>query len=71
VETPEEKSELKRLKERVRELEKALCDSHIDCRLADAYTLIACRKAGLGDVADFKKKNVGMLSTFPPSPRKG
>lgn len=57
VESPKESSELKQLRRRVRELEKALADAHIDGRLADAYLEIACQRAGIEDVAGFKKKH--------------
>jgi transposase-like protein len=61
VETPREVSEVKELRKRVRELEKALADAHIDSRLEDAYLKIACRAAGIQDVEDFKKKHAGKL----------
>lgn len=59
VETPKEIDEKKELKKRVRELEKALADAHIDLKLEKAYTRIACRSAGIEDVDGFKKKNAG------------
>ncbi len=57
VETPKEVSELKQLRLRVRELEKALADAHLDGRLADAYLEVACQRAGIEDVDAFKKKH--------------
>lgn len=57
VERPKEVSEVKRLRKRVRELEKALADAHIDGRLAEAYLEIACELGGIEDVAGFKKKH--------------
>ena len=59
VETPQEVSEVKELRKRVRELEKALADAHLDSRLDAAYLRIACRTAGIEDVEGFKKKHVG------------
>ena len=59
VETPQEVSEGKELRKRVRELEKALADAHLDSRLDAAYLRIACRAAGIEDVEDFKKKHAG------------
>jgi transposase-like protein len=59
VETPKEVDEKKELKKRVRELEKALADAHIDLKLEQAYTRIACRSAGIEDVDGFKKKHAG------------
>lgn len=61
VETPKEINEAKELRKRVRELEKALADAHIDSRLDAAYLRIACRAAGIEDVDDFKKKHAGKL----------
>ena len=61
VESPKEVSEAKELRKRVRELEKALADAHIDSRLDAAYLRIACRTAGIEDVDDFKKKHAGKL----------
>ncbi len=62
VEKPEEISELKRLRERVRRLESALADANIDVALERAYTELACERAGV-DVAEFKKKAAGRLRT--------
>ena len=56
VERPEEINELKRLKGRVRQLESALADANIDAALERAYTRLACQRAGITDVAEFKKK---------------
>ena len=56
VEKPEEINQLKRLKERVRRLETALADANIDLALERAYTELACERAGIKDVAGFKKK---------------
>lgn len=61
VETPKEISEVKELRKRVRELERALSDAQIDRRLDGAYLRIACRAAGIQDVEGFKKKHVGRL----------
>ena len=58
VEKPEEKSELKRLRERVRRLESALADANIDLALERAYTEIACQEAGV-TVEEFKKNAIG------------
>jgi len=61
VETPKENSEVKELRKQVRELEKALAYAHIDSKLDAAYLRIACRRAGIEDVEDFKKKHAGKL----------
>lgn len=59
VESPKEVSENKELRKRVRELEAALADAHLDARLDAAYLQIACRAAGIEDVEAFKKKHGG------------
>jgi hypothetical protein len=59
VETPKEVSEMKQLRKRVRELEKGLADAHLDLKLEEAYTRIACKAAGIEDVDAFKKKHGG------------
>jgi hypothetical protein len=59
VETPKEIDELKLLKERVRRLETALADANVDLVLERAYTRLACERAGITDVAEFKKKAAG------------
>ena len=60
VEKPEEINELKRLKERVRQLERALADANIDRALEPAFAELACERAGV-DVEEFKKKAAGKL----------
>ena len=65
VETPEERSELRKLKDRVKELERALVDAHLDLRLEREYVKMACTAAGIEDVAGFKKKVLGGPSTEP------
>ena len=59
VETPQETNELQRLKERVKRLEAVLADTNIDLALERQYTRLACERAGIKDVAEFKKKRVG------------
>lgn len=63
VETPEERDELKDLKERVKRLESALADANIDLALERAYTRMACERAGIKDVEEFKKKADGNRRT--------
>jgi len=59
VQTPKERNELDELKKRVRLLESALADAHVDLSLERAYTRIACQRAGIADVEEFKKKADG------------
>jgi transposase len=63
VERPEEIDELQRLKERVRRLEQSLADANIDLALERQYTRLACERAGITDVAAFKKKVTGRRPT--------
>ena len=63
VQEPEEINEQERLKERVRLLERALADANIDLALERQYTRLACERAGIKDVAAFKKKVDGTQPT--------
>jgi transposase-like protein len=65
VETPKEINELKRLKERVKRLESVLTDTNLDLALERQYTRLACERAGIQDVAEFKKKAAGQPPTGP------
>jgi len=65
VERPEEINEMKRLKERVKRLESVLADTNIELALEGAYTRIACERAGIKDVGEFKKKADGKQGTKP------
>jgi transposase-like protein len=64
VQKPEEINELKGLKERVRRLETALADANVDLALERAYTRLACQRAGVKDVDEFKKKADGQPGTM-------
>lgn len=55
ITTMAEQDETKALKKRVRELEKALADTHMKELLGDAYLEIACTRLGC-EVEEFKKK---------------
>lgn len=59
VQKPEEINELKQLKTRVRRLETALADANVDLVLERAYLRLACQRAGIADVGEFKKKAGG------------
>lgn len=62
VEMPEEKSEIKKLKKRIRELEKALADTKIDSILDRAHFEVLCEQMGIKDIAGMKKKIAEQLS---------
>lgn len=59
VEKPEEINGTEQLKRRVRALERALVDTNIDLALERQFTRLACERAGIKDVAEFKKKAGG------------
>lgn len=63
VQKPNEIDELKELKKRVRLLESALADANIEAALERAYTRLACERAGIAEVEEFKKKAAGQLRT--------
>ena len=62
VEKAGEPGEIKRLRDRVRQLESALADAHIDGVLAESYFEILCERTNT-DPDAFKKKNAGIAST--------
>lgn len=59
VETPDEQNELKRLRQRVRQLEGLLADKELGLVISETYLELACERAGIMDVEDFKKKSAG------------
>jgi transposase-like protein len=61
VETMQEIDELKEARKRVRELEAALADAHMDYCLESAFLDIACERLGT-TTEELKKKNVITLA---------
>ena len=61
VAKPDEPGEIKRLKDRVRRLEAALADSHMDQALDESFFEILCEQTGV-DPEAFKKKHGGKVS---------
>ena len=53
----DERTEVERLRKRVRELEGVLADAQLDLKLERAYVGLACEAAGIEDVDGFKKKH--------------
>ena len=53
VETPNDQDQLKAMKKRIRELEKALASTQVNAVLIEAYLEIACERHG-EDVEAFK-----------------
>jgi transposase-like protein len=62
VEKPGEKDQIKALKERIRELEKAVADSKVQEVLARAYFDIVCDQYGVADKEALKKNIAAKLS---------
>jgi len=65
VETRKDIDELKKLKERVKRLESLLADTNLELALERQYTRLACERAGIEDVEEFKKKAAGKRPTEP------
>lgn len=61
IEKLEERDQLKEAQKRIRKLEAALADAHIDNLLEHAFLEIACERMDV-DLDDFKKKNASTLS---------
>jgi len=61
IETMKEKDRMKEASKRIRDLETALSDSHIDNCLEHAFLEIACERIGIS-VEEFKKKHELTLS---------
>ncbi len=57
VETPKDRDQMKALKKRIRELEKALADTQVNAVLNEAFFQIVCEEHGIEDPEAFKKKH--------------
>ncbi len=65
VATPKDIDQLKKLQERVKRLESLLADTNLELALERQYTRLACERAGIEDVEEFKKKAAGKRPTEP------
>ena len=65
VQKPKEQNEKEQLKRRVRALEHALADANIELVLEREFTRLACERAGITDVEEFKKKGNGSRRMGP------
>lgn len=63
VETTKDIDQLKKLKERIKRLETLLADTNLELALERQYTRIACERAGIEDMEEFKKKAAGKRPT--------
>ena len=64
IETMQERDELKEARKRIRELEAALSDAHMDRCLGDAFLEIACEKLGTTPVELKKKSGLTLLDVL-------
>lgn len=62
IEMPDEQSQLKKLKKRVRDLEKALADSKVREIINQAHFEVLCEQMGIKDIEGMKKKIAEQLS---------
>jgi transposase-like protein len=62
IEMPDEQSEIRKYKKRIRELEKALADTKISEVLNKAYFELVCEEANIKDIEGYKKKIAQRLS---------
>jgi transposase-like protein len=65
VQRPEEVDELKQLRRQLRQMQAALANAHVELAVERAYTRIACQRAGIKDVEEFKKKVDGTPDIKP------
>ena len=70
VQSLKERDELAEARKRIRELEAAVADAHIENCLETAYLHVACERMGV-DPDDFKKKHAMTLSELRRGSRKG
>jgi transposase-like protein len=63
VETAKDMDERKKLKERVKRLEALLADTNLELALERQFVRLACERAGIEDVEEFKKKAAGKRRT--------
>jgi len=56
VQKADEQDELKKQKVRIRQLEKALADAHLDSIIEKEYFKMVCEVANIDDPEEFKKK---------------
>lgn len=68
VEKPGEADQIRQLKQRIAELEKALGQTHLENIMTDAYLRQACKALGT-DLETFKKKQATKPCTKPASER--
>ena len=65
VEKPNEKDQIRELKQQVRKLHQLLGEKEAEKALADEFLIMACEELGI-DIEEFKKKESGRVSTRPP-----
>lgn len=56
IEMPEEVDQIKKLKKRIKDLERALLNAQTDKVIEESYFELLCEQKGITDVAGYKKK---------------
>ena len=62
IEMPDEQGQIKKLKKRVRELERALAVSNVKVVINQAHFEVLCEQMGIDDIEGLKKKIAEQLS---------
>jgi transposase-like protein len=62
IEMPNEKDQVKKLKKRIRDLERALADTQVQSVIAQAHFDVLCEQMGVKDIPGLKKKIADQLS---------
>ncbi len=65
VEKPNEKDQIRDLKQQVKKLQQLLGQKDAEKALADEFLIMACEELGI-DIEEFKKKEGSRVSTKPP-----
>ena len=56
VQTPDDRDQIKELKQEISQLKNALADTQVQAVVNDAYYRVVCEKHGITDPEEFKKK---------------
>lgn len=62
IEMPEEVDQIRKLKKRIKDLERALVNAQVAKVIDDAYFELVCEQSGITDIEGYKKKIAKMLS---------
>mgnify|MGYP001207741879 CR=1 FL=1 len=62
IEMPEEVDQIRKLKKRIKDLERALVNAQVAKVIDEAYFELVCEQSGITDIEGYKKKIAKMLS---------